>query len=365
MNFGFSILDFGLRRKHANEKSSLRILNFCSDSLKSKTENLKWAGFFAIVVALTVCGAPVQAQQPKKVPRIGFLSALSRAPMLPNLEQFWRRLRELGWIEGQNIAIEYRWAEGKYERLPDLAAELVRLKVDVIFANSGPAALAAKRATGTVPVVFEILGDPVSAGLVDSLARPGGNLTGVSGLAPELSGKQIELLKEVVPRLTRIAVLANPFNKVALGTLRETQTAAKSLGVRIQVLEVSEPDKLEGAFSAIAADPVNGLIVLTDPMFTGQRQRILGLVEKSRLPAVYFETGWVPAGGLMSYSSSLPDQFRKAAGFIDKILKGAKPSDLPVEQPTQFELIINLKTAKRIGLTIPPNVLARANKVIK
>jgi putative ABC transport system substrate-binding protein len=306
-----------------------------------------------------------QAQQAKKVARIGFLSALSRTPMLPNLQEFQQRLRELGWIEGQNIAIEYRWAEGKYERLPELAAELVRLKVDVIVANSGPAALAAKRATGTVPIVFEILGDPVSAGLVGSLARPGGNLTGVSGLAPELSGKQIELLKEVVPRLTRVAVLANPSNTIALGTLRETQTAAKSLGVRIQVLEVSEPDKLEGAFSAIAGDLPNGLIVLTDPMFTGQRQRILALVEKSRLPAVYFETGWTPAGGLMSYSSSLPDQLRKAAGFVDKILKGAKPIDLPVEQPTKFELVINLKTAKQIGLTIPPNVLARADKVIK
>jgi len=174
----------------------------------------------------------------------------------------------------------------------------------------------------------------------------------VSGLAPELSGKQIELLKEVVPRLTRVAVLANPSNIVALGTLRETETAARSLGVRIQVLEVSEPDKLEGAFSAIAGELANGLIVLTDPMFTGQRQRILGLVEKSRLPAVYFETGWVPAGGLMSYSSSLPDQFRKAAGFVDKILKGTKPADLPVEQPTKFEFVLNLKAAKQIGLTI-------------
>ena len=316
------------------------------------------AVFLAIV-------SPAEAQQAKKVPRIGFLSALSRTPMLANLEVFWQRLRELGWIEGQNIAIEYRWAEGKYERLPDLAAELVRLRVDVIFANSGPAALAAKRATSTVPIVFEILGDPVSAGLVGSLARPGGNLTGVSGLAPELSGKQIELLKEVVPRLTRVAVLANPSNIVALGTLRETETAARSLGVRIQVLEVSEPDKLEGAFSAIAGELANGLIVLTDPMFTGQRQRILGLVEKSRLPAVYFETGWVPAGGLMSYSSSLPDQFRKAAGFVDKILKGTKPADLPVEQPTKFEFVINLKTAKQIGLTIPPNVLARADRVIR
>ena len=316
------------------------------------------AVFLAIV-------SPAEAQQAKKVPRIGFLSALSRTPMLANLEVFWQRLRELGWIEGQNIAIEYRWAEGKYERLPDLAAELVRLRVDVIFANSGPAALAAKRATSTVPIVFEILGDPVSAGLVGSLARPGGNLTGVSGLAPELSGKQIELLKEVVPRLTRVAVLANPSNIVALGTLRETETAARSLGVRIQVLEVSEPDKLEGAFSAIAGELANGLIVLTDPMFTGQRQRILGLVEKSRLPAVYFETGWVPAGGLMSYSSSLPDQFRKAAGFVDKILKGTKPADLPVEQPTKFEFVLNLKAAKQIGLTIPQSVLFRADKVIK
>jgi len=319
----------------------------------------------AIIAALVGCGAVANAQQPEKVPRVGYLSPSSRSTQKHLVEALQQGLRVLGWIEGQNITIEYRWAEGKYERLPDLAAELVRLRVDVIYANSGPAALAAKRATSSVPIVFETLGDPVSAGLVASLARPGGNLTGVSGLGPELSGKQIELLKEVAPRLTRVAVLANPSNKMATAALRETEIAARLLGVKFQVLEVSEPDKLEGAFSAITRERAGALMVLADPMFGTQRKRILGLVEKSRLPAIYVETGWVQAGGLMSYSPSLPEQFRKAAVFVDKILKGAKPADLPVEQPTKFELIINLKTAKQIGLTIPPNVLTRADKVIK
>jgi putative ABC transport system substrate-binding protein len=314
---------------------------------------------------LSALSFSTEAQQSAKVPRVGYLSPSSASLQKHLVEALQQGLRVLGWVEGQNIAIEYRWAEGKYERLSDLAVELVRVRVDVIYANSGPAALAAKRATSTVPIVFETLGDPVSAGLVASLARPGGNLTGVSGLGPELSGKQIELLKEVAPRLTRVAVLTNPSNKMATAALRETEIAARLLGVKFQVLEVSEPDKLEGAFSAITRERAGALMVLADPMFGTQRKRILGLVEKSRLPAIYVETGWVLAGGLMSYSPSLPEQFRKAAKFVDKILKGAKPADLPVEQPTKFEFIINLKAAKQIGLTIPPNVLARADKVIR
>jgi putative ABC transport system substrate-binding protein len=314
---------------------------------------------------LSALSFSTEAQQSAKVPRVGYLSPSSASLQKHLVEALQQGLRVLGWVEGQNIAIEYRWAEGKYERLSDLAVELVRVRVDVIYANSGPAALAAKRATSTVPIVFETLGDPVSAGLVASLARPGGNLTGVSGLGPELSGKQIELLKEVAPRLTRVAVLTNPSNKMATAALRETEIAARLLGVKFQVLEVSEPDKLEGAFSAITRERAGALMVLADPMFGTQRKRILGLVEKSRLPAIYVETGWVLAGGLMSYSPSLPEQFRKEAKFVDKILKGAKPADLPVEQPTKFEFIINLKAAKQIGLTIPPNVLARADKVIR
>jgi len=307
------------------------------------------------------------AQQPVKVPQIGYLSALARTSATSGnlVDVFRQRLRELGWIEGQNIAIEYRWAEGKYERLPNLTAELVRLRVDVIFANTGVAGLAAKRATSTLPIVFEMLGDPVSAGLVASLARPGGNLTGVSGLGPQLSTKQVELLKEIVPQLTRLAVLANPANLIAVPTIRETEIAAKSLAVQLQAFEVREIDNIEAAFVGMKRERSNALMVVADPMLTGHRERILGLVEKNRLPAIYYESTWVPHGGLMSYSPSLPEQIRKAATLVDKILKGRKPADLPVEQPTKFEFVVNLKTAKQIGLTIPPNVLARADKVIK
>lgn len=274
--------------------------------------------------------------------------------------------RALGWVEGQNIAIEYRWAEGKYDRLPELAAELVRLKVDVSVTNATRAAIAAKNATNTIPIVFETLGDPVTTGLVASLARPGGNLTGVAGTGPELSGKQVELIKEVVPRLTRLGVLANPANAGITGVLRETEIAAKSLGVRAHVFNVEEPNRLDGAFVSMRREGANALFVPADAMLATERKRILALVEKARLPAMYVESpSWVAGGGLMSYGASLPDQFRKAATYVDKILKGAKPSDLPVEQPTKFELMINLKTAKQIGVTIPPNVLARADKVIK
>jgi putative ABC transport system substrate-binding protein len=269
-------------------------------------------------------------------------------------------------VEGENLAIEYRWAAGKYERLPTLAAELVRLKMDVIVTNAPRAGIAAKNATGSIPIVFETLGDPVSTGLVTSLARPGGNLTGVAGTGPELSGKQVELIKEVVPQLTRLAVLANPANPGITGVIRETETTAKSLGVRIKVFDIEEPNKLDGAFVSMRREGTNALFVPADAMLATQRKHVLALVEKARLPAMYVESPfWVMNGGLMSYSASLPDQFRKVATYVDKILRGAKPADLPVQQPTKFELMINLKAAKQIGLTIPPNVLARADKVIK
>jgi putative tryptophan/tyrosine transport system substrate-binding protein len=322
---------------------------------------------FALSALLFALSFPSEAQEPAKVSKIGFLSALVRTTTTSaNLANTFRqRLGELGWIEGQNVAIEYRYAEGKYDRLPDLAAELVRRRVDVIFANSGVAGLAAKRSTSTVPIVFEMLGDPVNSGLVASLARPGGNLTGVSGLGPELSTKQLELLKEIVPPLKKLAVLANPSNLVSVATIRETETAARSLGVKVQVVEVRELDNLEAAFVAMKRERSNALMVVADPMFGSYKERILRHIEKNRLPAIYYESDWAPDGGLMSYSPRLTDQVRKAATFVDKILKGAKPADLPVEQPTKFEFIINLKTAKQIGLAIPPSVLAQADKVIK
>jgi putative tryptophan/tyrosine transport system substrate-binding protein len=321
-----------------------------------------------LTTALLSNALSLWAQQPKKF-LLGYLSAFS-APSVTgsnaNVESLRQGLRTLGWVEGVNVSIEYRWAEGKYERLPDLATELVRLKMDVIVTNAPYAAVAAKNATRTIPIVFETLGDPVSTGLVASLARPGGNLTGVAGTGPELSGKQVELLKEVVPQLTRLAVLVNPANLGITGVVRETELAAKSLGVRVQMFKVEESDQLDVAFPSMRRGGANALFVPADAMLATQRKRILALVEKARLPAMYVETpSWVINGGLMSYSASLPDQFRKAAIYVDKILKGAKPADLPVQQPTKFELMINLNTAKQIGLTIPPNVLARADKVIR
>jgi putative tryptophan/tyrosine transport system substrate-binding protein len=335
--------------------------------MNRKTMNRKT--IVSLLTTALLCNAlPLWAQQSKKF-LLGYLSAFSSPSVTgsnANVESLRQGLRTLGWVEGVNVSIEYRWAEGKYERLPDLAAELVRLKMDVIVTNAPYAAVAAKNATRTIPIVFETLGDPVSTGLVASLARPGGNLTGVAGTGPELSGKQVELLKEVVPQLTRLAVLVNPANLGITGVIRETELAAKALGVRVQMFNVEEPDQLDVAFPSMRREGTNALFVPADAMLATQRKRILSLVEKARLPAMYVETpSWVINGGLMSYSASLPDQFRKAAIYVDKILKGAKPADLPVQQPTKFELMINLNAAKQIGLTIPPNVLARADRVIK
>jgi putative tryptophan/tyrosine transport system substrate-binding protein len=323
---------------------------------------------FAFAAVVQLLSHSAEAQQPAKIRRIGFLSALSPSPATSagNVEAFRQALGALGWIEGQNIDIEYRWAEGKYERLPELAANLVRLKVDVIVTNASRAAIAAKEATATIPIVFEVMGDPVSMGLVASLSQPGGNLTGVSGFGPELSGKQVELLKEVVPRLNRLAVLANLTSVGAAAAIQESEVAAKALGVRLFVVNVEVPEKIDGAFASIAKHRADAVLVPADAMLASQRKRVLRLVEKHRLPAMYVETpSWVVNGGLMSYSASLPDQFRKVAGYVDKILKGAKPADLPVQQPTKFELIINLIAAKQIGLTIPQSVLYRADKVIR
>jgi putative ABC transport system substrate-binding protein len=280
-------------------------------------------------------------------------------------DSFTGRLRELGWIEGKNLIIESRYAERLYERLPALAGELVRLSLDVIFASSAPAALAAKRATTTIPVVFEMLGDPISIGLVSSLARPGANLTGISGLGPGLSGKRLELLKELVPGLRRVALLVNPRNVMAAPTVRETEKAAAVLGLPTQVVEAREPEQFEGALGAIARDGATAVIVVPDPMLASHARRIQALLLKHRLPAVHGEAIWLEKGALMFFGSSLVDHFRQAGTFVDKILRGAKPVDLPVEQSTRFELVINLKTAKALGLTIPPSLLARADQIIE
>jgi len=305
-----------------------------------------------------------QAQQPRKVPRIGLLSTFSPRSDY-RIDAFLQGLHELGYIEGQNISLEYRWAEGRYERLPDLAAELVRLKVDVIVTHGKPGAPVAKQTTSTIPVVFVNVSDPVGDGLVASLARPGGNITGLANFGVETASKRLELLKETVPKVARVAVLWNPGNPGGPLQLREMEAAAPALHVQLQPIEVRDPNEFDSAFSAMIRKRADALAGMGDAMFNTHRTRIVDFAAKNRLPAMHPGREYVEAGGLMSYGASVPDGWRRAATYVDKILKGAKPADLPVEQPMKFEFIINLKTAKQIGLTIPPNVLARADKVIK
>jgi len=301
-----------------------------------------------------------EAQQAKKIHRIGYLSF--GLGIQPREEAFRQGLRELGYVDGQNIVIEWRFAKGKADLLPELATELVRLNVDVIVASATQAILAAKQATTTIPIVFPTAGDPVAYGLVTSLARPGGNITGLTILALELGGKRLELLKEAFPRIARVAVLYDPQLRQSL---KETQTAAQFLGLKVQALEVRVATDVESAFSAMRRELADSLITLPPPIIGVHQKRILELSAKGRLPAMHSSKAWVDAGGLMSYGPDVFDNDRRAAIFVDKILKGAKPGDLPVEQPTKFEFVINLKTAKQIGLTISPNVLARADKIIK
>jgi putative ABC transport system substrate-binding protein len=320
-----------------------------------------------VTMTLGLLAAPLaaQEQQPAKLSRIGFLATGAPADTGVRLEAFRQGLRELGYVEGRSIAIEVRWAEGKVERLPDLAAELVRLKVDVILASSTPVALAAKNATRTIPIVFASAGDPVRAGLVASIARPGGNVTGLSLLAPELVARQLQLLKEAVPKASRVAVLSNPANPYTAVMVEETEAAARSLGVRVQFQGVRGADALDSAFTAIMRERPGAILTLFDPMLTAHRARIVELTNKNRLPAMYPHREYAETGGLMAYGASLPDLYRRAATYVDKILKGAKPADLPVEQPVTFELVINLKTAKALGFTIPQSLLSRADEVIK
>ncbi len=320
-----------------------------------------------VALALGILSAPLSsaAQQGGKVPRIGFLGGASPSAAANLVDGFRQGLRDLGYVEGQNIAIEYRFAEGRLERLPDLAADLVRLRVDVIFAPNAAAALAAKNATTTIPIVMALPGDPVGLGLVASLGRPGGNITGMSNVAVELGPKQLQLLKQAVPRVSRVAVLWNPANRSHGLSVREAEVAARSLGVQVQSLEARGPDDFDNAFAAITRERAGALLVLGDALFLQHRTRIVGLVAKSRLPAMYGMREFVDAGGLMSYAANFADLFRRAATHVDKILKGAKPADLPVEQPTKFELVINLKAAKSLGISIPQSVLIRADQVIQ
>jgi ABC-type uncharacterized transport system substrate-binding protein len=317
------------------------------------------------VVVLLAVATIAQPQRPKKIPRIGYLTVASLSSNVARIEAFRQALRELGYGEGKNIVIGWRSADGKLERQGELAVELVRLKVDVIVTSGPTMTHAAKEATATIPAVMAFDSDPVGSGFVASLARPGGNITGLSALSPELSGKQLQLLKEVVPRLSRVAVFANSNEPANPKTLKEIELAAAGFGVQLQPLDVLGPKDIETAFRAATKARADALIALASPVLSDRRRQIADLALKRRLPAIYFRPDFVEAGGLMSYATSFTDLSRRAATYVDKILKGTNPADLPVEQPTKFELVINLKTAKQIGLTIPPDVLARADRVFK
>jgi putative tryptophan/tyrosine transport system substrate-binding protein len=324
---------------------------------------------FSITLLLGGLFSPLaaEAQQAAKVPRIGYLNAnLAASPHLT--EAFRQGLRDLGYVEGRNGVIEYRDAKGKFERLPALAAELVALKVDVIVATGTLAALAAKHATSSIPIVFPTVGDPVTDGLVMSLARPGGNVTGLSNLTPELVGKCLELLKEAIPGVSQVAILWQPsgfVERTRNDVRKAAEGAGRALGMRLQFVEARGPEDFDRAFSDIARARAGGVIVVTTAMFFQERRRLVDLAAKIGVPAVYGSRESVDAGGLISYGPNFPDSFRRAATYVDKILKGAKPADLPVEQPTKFELVINLKTAKALGLTIPPSLLARGDHVVE
>ena len=343
-HFRFAILVFRFQKAHAVKRSAV-----------------------AISFVLGVLAAPLAAgaQQPSRIPRLGLLSADAAPASWHLVEAFKQGLRDLGHVEGQNITIEYRFAEGKYDRLPDLAAELVRHKVDVIKAFTTPATRAAMNATAAIPIVFSQAGDPVASGLVASLARPGANVTGVSLLAAELSVKNLELLKEIVPRISRVAVLWEPDQPVGALFLRQIEVAATSLRVQLQPLEVRDPNDLETAFASVTRRRAQGLIVLPGSLFNLHRHRLADLAARSRVPAIFIRRVFVEAGGLMSYGTNFADVSRRAATYVDKILKGAKPADLPVEQPTRFEMVLNMKTAKALGLTFPPSILVRADQMIE
>ena len=305
------------------------------------------------------------AQSPEKAPKVGYISSGSSDPVgLRRFEAFRQGLRELGYVERQSIVLEPRWAETEYDRIPALAADLVRLKVDVIVTGGGLETRVVQQATRTIPIVMSVVNDPVGSGLVASLARPGGNVTGLTIMGPDLAGKQLQLLKEVVPKLSRVALLTNPENPASARFLREVETAARALGLQLQTLEARNSREIDSAFSAMTGERAGALLILPEGVFLTQRSQIAKLAATRRLPSIYGTPEYAEAGGLMAYSANRLDNMRRAATFVDKILKGAKPADLPVEQPAKFELAINLRTAKAIGLTVPPSLLQRADQII-
>ena len=329
---------------------------------------MKRRDFIALLGSATAASAvwplPVGAQTPPKIPRVGYIAGSNPAATEHTFGAFQQRLRELGYVEGQSIALEVRWAEGRSERIPELVAELVGLKMDVLVAAVSSAALAAKKATSSIPIVM-VAADPVGLGLVASLSRPGGNVTGLSFFNEAIIAKRLEFLKEFVPGLVRVAVLRNPIVAVHATFWQETEVAARKLGVALQPLDVRGPEDFEAAFTAATRGNAQALIAFDDALTVGHRHRIAALAASSRLPAMYGLREFPDDGGLMSYGASFADLFRRAATYVDKILKGAKPADLPIEQPTKFELVINRKTANALGLTVPPTLLAQADDVIE
>jgi putative ABC transport system substrate-binding protein len=369
-------------RAYIGYRPQLRIQDLRSDPHKAKArpyETLrpgsepsrrsihpKWPAIFVVVVTLAALAIVAEAQQPKKIWRIGFLSSMSPGAYAHLYTAFQQGLGDFGYIDGQNVTIKARWAEGNTERLPELAAELVGQKVDLIVSTGGTlTALAAKAATTNTPIVFTAGGDLIRVGLISSLARPGGNLTGLNLLTTELGIKRLELLKETFPKIRRVGIVGNPTNPNHTMQVNETQAAAKELGLQIQVLEARTLNEVETVFSKLSEKSVSALLMLPDPMLNTHRERSAELATKSRVPAIFEFKEFVEAGGLMSYGTNIVTVYRRVAVYIDKIVKGAKPSELPVEQPTNFEFVINLKAAKQMGLTIPPNVLSRADKVIR
>src|SRR5215475_2040602 len=320
---------------------------------------------FAFCVMLLALCASAEAQQPKKVPRIGVLGASPLSTNRARIEELRQGLHQLGYVEGKNIVIEWRFAEGKTVRVADLAAELLGLKVDLIVAFGPTSTRAAKEATNSIPIVMAQVNDPVGAGFVASLARPGGNITGFSVMAPDLSGKQLELLKEIVPKLSHVAVFGTSVEPGNAQSVQESELAARALNIQLHYIDVLDPKEIETAYQNAAKQRSQAVLVLQSPVFSSRRQLLVELAIKNRLPVIYPQSDYMDAGGLMFYGPSMPDSFRRTAIYVDKILKGAKPADLPVEQPTKFEFVINLKAAKQIGLTIPESVLFRADKVIK
>jgi putative ABC transport system substrate-binding protein len=337
------------------------------DNPKSRIENPKWVGLSVIAFVLMAAGAVAQAQQPTKIPRIGFLPAGGNPNNPgPQADSFKQGLRGLGYVEGKNVVVEYRYIEGNRERVPSLVAELIQLKVDVLVLTTLPAIQAAKQTTNRIPVVMVTTQDPVATGIVDSLARPGGNITGLTRLTRDLSGKRLELLKDVIPKLSRVGVLWDAGSAGVVVGFKEYESAARALKMQFQSLEVRGPNPdIDGAFQAASKERVNAVIAVSTALLTIYEKQIVELAVRDRLALMAESRNMTEAGGLLSYSGDDAESFRRAAVYVDKILKGARPANLPVEQPTKFEFVINLKTAKQIGLNIPPNVLARADRVIR